>query len=62
MIIPDGYELCPECFGKKEAVYSCCSGEVVDEDYMMCPECHEHLGYEECQTCEGIGYIEIITV
>jgi hypothetical protein len=49
---------CPECNGKKERVYSCCTGEHVDDDAMMCPECHEHLGEEPCFTCNGEGVIE----
>lgn len=53
----DIYEKCPECNGKKEMVYSCCTGEAVDNDIMMCPKCHEHLGFEDCQTCEGTGKI-----
>jgi len=48
---------CETCNGKGEAVFSCCSGEVVDDDMMMCPTCHEHLGEEECQDCEGTGKV-----
>ena len=48
---------CPTCDGKKEVMLSCCSGEVVDEDEAMCPDCHEHLGHEECPDCKGTGQI-----
>jgi DnaJ-class molecular chaperone len=49
---------CPECNGKKDMVYSCCTGEPVDNDYMLCPVCREHLGEEPCNTCGGDGFIE----
>jgi DnaJ-class molecular chaperone len=51
-------EICPECNGRKELVYSCCTGDPVFNDEMMCPDCHEHLGEEPCFTCEGKGYVE----
>ena len=47
--------VCPECEGKKELVYSCCTGEPVDNDLMICPTCKEHLGEEPCFTCGGTG-------
>lgn len=50
--------VCPECDGKKELVYSCCTGEPVDNDLMMCPQCMEHLGEEPCNTCSGAGWID----
>jgi DnaJ-class molecular chaperone len=49
---------CPTCNGKGEAVFSCCTGEVIDSDIMMCPSCYEHLGEEECIDCNGSGEIE----
>lgn len=49
--------ICPECDGKKQMVYSCCTGEPVDSDYMMCPQCLEHLGEEPCITCAGSGWV-----
>jgi hypothetical protein len=52
-----GQIICPECDGKKELVYSCCTGEAVDNDYMLCPICKEHLGEEPCYTCGGVGFI-----
>lgn len=55
--IPEGHELCPECEGAKELVYSCCTGDIVSNDIMMCPVCHEHLGEEPCFTCDGKGYV-----
>lgn len=49
---------CEECNGTGEAVYSCCTGEVVVGDILMCPSCYEHLGEETCQACLGTGQIE----
>lgn len=50
--IPQGHKECDTCGGKGEAVFSCCSGEVVSDDIMLCPECYEHLGEEECTVPE----------
>jgi DnaJ-class molecular chaperone len=55
--IPAGHKECVTCDGEGEAVFSCCSGEVVSDDMMICPECHEHLGEEECTDCDGKGYV-----
>lgn len=55
--IPQGHKECDTCGGKGEAVFSCCTGEVVSDDLMICPNCYEHLGEEECQDCEGNGYV-----
>jgi DnaJ-class molecular chaperone len=46
---------CETCNGSGVAILSCCTGEVVDSDYAMCPSCHEHLGEEECPDCNGSG-------
>lgn len=51
------FKECPTCNGKGEAVFSCCTGEVVNDDIQLCPSCHEHLGEEQCQDCEGKGYV-----
>lgn len=50
---------CPECKGKGEVVYGCCSGEMELNDYMICPICHEHLGEDTCEECNGSGEIKI---
>lgn len=55
--VPAGHKECETCDGKGEAVFSCCSGEVVTDDMMICPHCYEHLGEEECQDCDGKGYV-----
>ena len=49
---------CETCDGKGEAVISCCTGDVVDIDIMMCPVCYEHLGEETCPDCDGKGETE----
>ena len=48
---------CPTCDGKGEAAFSCCTGEVVSDDILMCPDCLEHLGEEKCTDCNGTGKI-----
>ena len=50
-------EECPACYGKKVGYFSCCTGDMVDEDTVMCPDCYEHLGEEECNLCDGTGVI-----
>lgn len=52
---------CEACSGKGEGIWSCCTGDRVDEDYAMCPRCHEHLGEEECQECDGTGLVPLDT-
>lgn len=49
---------CPECNGTGEAVYSCCTGQVITGDIQICPKCKEHLGEEICQLCGGLGEVE----
>lgn len=56
--IPEGMEECNTCNGEGEAVFSCCGGDVVTGDLMMCPTCHEHLGPEECPDCGGEGFVK----
>ena len=50
---------CEVCDGKGYGVWSCCDGELVDNDFAMCPTCHEHLGEEECDECSGTGKIAV---
>lgn len=57
-VIPEGMEQCDECDGTGEACYSCCTGDVITGDYLICPTCKEWLGEEECVLCEGKGYVE----
>lgn len=58
-ISPDSTEECETCKGSGEAMVSCCTGDVVDDDIAMCPRCHEHLGYDECPDCSGTGRVEV---
>jgi hypothetical protein len=46
---------CETCNGKGVAMFSCCTGEVVDEDMGLCPSCYEHLGEDTCEDCNGTG-------
>lgn len=39
---------CDFCNGTGVGYFSCCTGDPVDSDFPMCPECFEHLGEEEC--------------
>jgi len=50
-------ETCPQCEGQKEGYFSCCTGEMIDPDIAMCPDCKEHLGEETCDVCGGTGAI-----
>tara|TARA_R110002020_G_scaffold220785_2_gene428782 strand:- start:41090 stop:41344 length:255 start_codon:yes stop_codon:yes gene_type:complete len=52
---------CESCNGSGEVVVSCCTGDIIDDDFAMCPECYEHLGEEECSDCGGSGKIEVGT-
>jgi DnaJ-class molecular chaperone len=52
------YIECETCNGTGEVMISCCSGEVIDDDFAICPECHEHLGDEPCPDCAGECMVE----
>ena len=52
---------CRVCNGQGEAMFSCCTGERVDEDYGRCPSCKEGLGESECKECEGTGLVALGT-
>lgn len=49
---------CPTCDGQGEAMFSCCTGDIVDSDWARCPKCLESLGEEECYDCEGSGFLD----
>lgn len=49
---------CEICSGKGTGYFSCCDGFAVDEDIAMCHTCHEHLGEEDCENCNGTGEVE----
>ncbi len=53
----DGLVECLTCDGKGYACYSCCTQELITDDILMCPVCHEHLGEEECDDCDGTGKV-----
>jgi hypothetical protein len=46
---------CEACNGAGTGIFSCCTGDPVDSDFMICPVCKEHLGIEECSECNGTG-------
>ncbi len=48
---------CPICIGKGEALFSCCTGELLEMDTDICPKCHEHAGESTCQECKGTGEV-----
>lgn len=50
---------CPTCGGSGECITSCCTGEIITDDFQMCPECHEHCGEGECPDCEGSGKVPL---
>jgi len=55
-------EICTECNGEGKVYYSCCGDDVkgtIHEDYGVCPTCKEHLSgeHEDCESCEGTGFI-----
>lgn len=50
--------ICQSCNGRGWGVWSCCTGDPVDHDIMMCPKCYEHLGEETCGECDGTGEVE----
>jgi len=49
---------CPDCRGAKVCVISCCTGDVITDDWQMCSVCHEHLGEDTCELCSGTGEVE----
>ena len=49
---------CPDCNGKGKCYVSCCTGDIISSDFPMCPECHEHLGEDECELCHGTGEVD----
>lgn len=56
--IPEGKIQCEDCNGTGECAYSCCTGQIISDDIMMCPYCHEHLGTEPCESCNGTGMVD----
>ena len=44
---------CESCNSSGEVMYSCCTGDIIEDDMAICPTCYEHLGDEECYDCRG---------
>ena len=62
--IPTGKKICPVCDGEGYSFFSCCGDDVkgtIHEDMGICPTCHEHIdgGEEQCETCNGEGFVTI---
>lgn len=51
---------CPMCEGTGKSDLTACCGASYDSDYMICTDCHEHLGDEDtdCMDCNGKGIID----
>jgi DnaJ-class molecular chaperone len=47
---------CEYCNGQGKVI-ECC-GEIVTNDYQICPECKEHCGEDDCEECNGSGEVE----
>jgi DnaJ-class molecular chaperone len=59
--IPYGCKKCDECNGSGKSVYSCCTGlplTGIMRDVAICPKCKELLCEEDCEACEGAGYVK----
>lgn len=54
-------EQCESCQGSGIAETTNCCGASYDKDYMICTDCKEHLGDQECMDCDGIGKISVHT-
>ena len=50
---------CPTCRDTGECVTSCCTGDVITDDYVICSVCFEHCGEGECPDCEGSGKVPV---
>ena len=50
---------CESCKGAGETYISCCGIDMegLYADYGLCPSCKEHCEPEECDVCEGSGYV-----
>ena len=51
------YTKCPDCQGTGEAETSNCCDAKFDSDIRICSECLDHVGDNECYTCDGTGKI-----
>ena len=51
------YKDCEDCLGSGIAITSNCCDAGYDLDIMICKECKEHLGDNECPSCNGQGII-----
>lgn len=55
-VIPEGYVMVPMRLTAENGAKGVLSGEFSETQSVNCPEC---FGYDECETCDGSGRIEI---
>lgn len=48
-------EECPQCSGAKVGFFSCCTGEMINSDFPVCPDCQTSLEKQTCDVCNGEG-------
>lgn len=51
---------CEECDGTGRVFFSCCGDDIRGNDIDLCPTCYEHCDTEEgeeCESCDGKGFI-----
>lgn len=48
---------CPCCDGTGVSETTNCCDAPYDKDIMLCTECYEHIGEQECDECNGKGTI-----
>lgn len=51
------YKECSNCEGTGVAILSNCCNALFDKDYMLCSECLENIGDNDCLECNGQGKI-----
>jgi hypothetical protein len=49
---------CPDCKGGVHSLSDCC-GANMNTDMGICYECKDHCEPQDCDTCKGVGQIEV---
>ncbi|MCT6196619.1 hypothetical protein MTQ57_03420 [Escherichia coli] len=55
-VTPDGWVMVPKRLTAENGAKGALSGEFSETTFISCPEC---FGYDDCDTCDGSGRIEI---